>query len=39
VAAQLRWLGAAHLIELQPTEGAPALVAEFETPDGLRTLK
>ncbi len=39
VAAQLRWLGAAHLIELQSTEGAPALVAEFETPDGLRTLK
>lgn len=39
VAAQLQWLGAAHLIELQPTEGAAALIAEFETPDGLRTLK
>jgi hypothetical protein len=36
---QLQWLGAAHLIELQSTDGAPALVAEFETPDGLRTLK
>jgi hypothetical protein len=39
IAAQLQWLGAAHLIDLQPTEGAPALIAEFETPDGLRTLK
>jgi hypothetical protein len=39
VAAQLQWLGAAHLIDVQPTEGAPALIAEFETPDGLRTLK
>lgn len=38
VAAQLQWLGAAHLIALQPTEGAAALVAEFDTPDGLRTL-
>lgn len=39
LAAQLRWLGAAHLLALQPTQGAAALVAEFETPDGLRTLK
>jgi hypothetical protein len=39
IAAQLRWLGAAHLIALEPTEGAAALVAEFETPEGLRTLK
>lgn len=39
IAAQLQWLGAAHLIDLQPTQGAPALIAEFETPDGLRTLK
>ncbi|MFM0732331.1 VOC family protein [Paraburkholderia sediminicola] len=39
IAAQLHWLGAAHLIALKPTEGAAALVAEFETPDGLRTLK
>ena len=39
ISAQLQWLGAAHLLELQATDGAPALVAEFETPDGLRTLK
>ncbi|WP_025598916.1 VOC family protein [Burkholderia sp. WSM2230] len=39
VAAQLQWLGAAHLIELQTTNGPAALVAEFETPGGLRTLK
>nr|WKF58863.1 hypothetical protein HUO10_003365 [Paraburkholderia busanensis] len=38
LAAQLQWLGAAHLIALQPTDGAPSLVAEFETPSGLRTL-
>jgi Glyoxalase-like domain len=38
VAAQLQWLGAAHLLDLQPTEGRPALIAEFETPEGLRTL-
>lgn len=38
---QLLWLGAAHLIALesQPDDGAPALIAEFETPEGLRTLK
>lgn len=39
IAAHLQWLGAAHLIALEPTEGAAALVAEFETADGLRTLK
>ncbi|QQC65273.1 VOC family protein [Paraburkholderia ginsengisoli] len=39
VSEQLQWLGAAHLLELQSTDGAAALVAEFETPDGLRTLK
>jgi hypothetical protein len=39
IGAQLQWLGAAHLLDLQATEDAPALVAEFETPDGLRTLK
>lgn len=39
VSAQLQWLGAAHLLELKSTDGAAALVAEFETPDGLRTLK
>ena len=38
VAAQLQWLGAAHLLALQPTEGSPALIAEFETPEGPRTL-
>ncbi|HZZ09543.1 MAG TPA: VOC family protein [Paraburkholderia sp.] len=36
LANQLQWLGAAHLIALQPGEGAPALVAEFETPEGER---
>jgi hypothetical protein len=37
--AQLEWLGAAHLIELETAhDGAPALVAEIETPSGLRTL-
>jgi len=42
LAAQLRWLGAAHLIELsaqEGTSGAAALVAEFETPSGLRVLQ
>ncbi|WP_087751291.1 VOC family protein [Paraburkholderia caledonica] len=42
VAAQLQWLGAAHLIKLHPTDDAAApaaLTAEFETPNGLRTLK
>jgi len=39
IAAHLDWLGAAHLIKLAATDGAPALVAEFETPGGLRTLK
>ena len=39
VAAQLQWLGAAHLIEVHSTDGPAALVAEFETPSGLRTLK
>jgi hypothetical protein len=34
---QLRWLGAAHLIDVQPGDSA-ALVAEFETPEGPRTL-
>ncbi|CAB3635787.1 VOC family protein [Paraburkholderia rhynchosiae] len=42
VAAQLQWLGARHLIELRSTDDAAApaaLIAEFETPNGLRTLK
>lgn len=39
VRAQLEWLGAAHLIELEPAvDGMPALVAEIETPSGVRTL-
>ena len=37
--AQLKWLGVAHLIELETAhDGAPALVAEIETLAGLRTL-
>jgi hypothetical protein len=39
VRAQLDWLGAAHLIALDTSTDAPSLVAEFETPAGLRTLK
>ncbi|NML32987.1 VOC family protein [Paraburkholderia antibiotica] len=39
IGEQLRWLGAAHLLDVQSTDGAPALVAEFETPEGPRTLK
>lgn len=39
IGEQLRWLGAAHLVDLQPTDGAAALVAEFETPEGPRTLR
>ncbi|MCC8401017.1 VOC family protein [Paraburkholderia sp. MMS20-SJTN17] len=39
IGEHLRWLGAAHLLDLQPTDGAPALVAEFETPEGPRTLR
>jgi hypothetical protein len=33
IADQLAWLGASHLMRVQPTAGAPALVAEFELPD------
>lgn len=39
VAQQLQWLGAAPLIVLESTDGAPALAAEIETPSGLRTLE
>ena len=41
IKAQLEWLGAGHLIQLATQDGAdaPALVAEFDTPDGPRTLK
>jgi len=38
IGEQLRWLGAAHLLDVQPGDGAAALVAEFETPEGPRTL-
>jgi hypothetical protein len=37
VREQLSWLGAAHLIAVEDA-AAPALVAQFETPSGLRTL-
>ncbi|MDR3097744.1 MAG: VOC family protein, partial [Paraburkholderia sp.] len=37
VREQLNWLGAAHLIAVEEAQ-APALVAQFETPSGLRTL-
>ncbi len=37
--AQLQWLGAAHLIEIEPSEdGTTTLMAEIETPSGVRTL-
>ena len=39
IGEQLRWLGAAHLLDVQPTDGAAALVAEFETPEGPKTLR
>jgi hypothetical protein len=35
----LRWLGAKQLIALETNLGEPALIAEFDTPDGVRTLK
>ncbi|SMG46241.1 VOC family protein [Paraburkholderia susongensis] len=38
IGEQLRWLGAEHLLDVQSTGGAAALVAEFETPEGPRTL-
>lgn len=34
VSEQLAWLGAAHLMRVQPTAGAPVLVAQFDLPDG-----
>ncbi|BAO85838.1 glyoxalase [Burkholderia sp. SFA1] len=34
LAAQLAWLGAAHLMRVEATAGAPVLVAEFDLPDG-----
>ena len=39
VRTQLEWLGAAHLITLDTTSDGASLVAEMETPAGLRTLK
>ncbi|MBN3801390.1 VOC family protein, partial [Burkholderia sp. Ac-20392] len=36
---QLDWLGAAHLLDLEAADGPPALVAEFDTPQGARTLR
>jgi hypothetical protein len=39
IATHLTWLGAAHLLELSASDEAPALIAEFDTPAGLRTLK
>jgi Glyoxalase-like domain len=36
---QLEWLGASSLITLEPTLVEPCLVAEFETPQGPRTLR
>jgi hypothetical protein len=45
IAEHLRWLGAAHLIAVsapagsEGTEGEISLVAEIETPAGVRTLK
>lgn len=39
VRAQLQWLGAAHLVELESAaDGMPTLSAEIETPAGVRTL-
>jgi hypothetical protein len=31
---QMAWLGASHLMNVEVTQGAPVLVAEFELPDG-----
>ncbi|WP_144159011.1 VOC family protein [Paraburkholderia sp. BCC1885] len=42
ITEHLRWLGASHLIEVATAEEAstaPALIAEFETPLGPRTLQ
>ncbi|KML38201.1 glyoxalase, partial [Burkholderia lata] len=36
---QLDWLGAAHLLDLEAADGPLALVAEFDTPQGPRTLR
>ena len=31
---QMAWLGTSHLMNVEVTQGAPVLVAEFELPDG-----
>ncbi|MGS0895580.1 VOC family protein [Burkholderia stagnalis] len=36
---QLDWLGAARLLDLAAGDAPPALVAEFDTPQGPRTLR
>jgi len=36
---QLDWLGAGHLLDVETGDGPPALVAEFDTPQGARTLR
>ncbi|AGW91340.1 MULTISPECIES: VOC family protein [Cupriavidus] len=35
----LAWLGADHLIALEPADGPPELIAEIETAQGIRTLR
>lgn len=37
--AELDWLGAQHLLTLDATLVEPSLVAEFDTPQGIRVLK
>jgi len=37
--SELVWLGAAHLLTIEPTLVEPSLVAEFDTPSGVRVLK
>jgi len=37
--AELDWLGAPHLITLDATLEQPGLIAEFDTPQGIRVLK
>ena len=39
VAEHLRWLGAERLIQLDATLVEPGLVAEFDTPTGMRVMK
>ncbi|NTX21501.1 VOC family protein, partial [Burkholderia cepacia] len=39
VREQLDWLGAALLLDLEAADGPPALVADFDTPQGPRTLR